>query len=113
MILDQRTYVCRPGAIGKHLSLYGAHGFPVQSKHLGRPLMYASGDVGDPNSFVHVWVFRSAGDRERKRAAMQADPAWLAYLEKSAAAGYLISQQSLIFRPVPFFDTEALEQYLS
>ncbi|MEO0425693.1 MAG: NIPSNAP family protein [Pseudomonadota bacterium] len=113
MILDHRTYVCRPGTIKKHLALYEEHGFPTQSKHLGRPVIYAATETGDPNAYVHVWVYRDAGDREAKRAALQADPAWGDYLKKSAEAGYLASQSNQLLKPVSFFDASAWEAYLS
>ena len=75
MILDHRTYTCRPGTIGKHLALYEETGWPIQSKHLGQPVIYAATETGDVNSYVHVWVYESSADREAKRAALQADPA--------------------------------------
>ena len=41
MLLDVRTYTCRPGTINAHLKLYSEKGKPVQSKHLGQPLLFA------------------------------------------------------------------------
>ncbi|MEM7694463.1 MAG: NIPSNAP family protein [Pseudomonadota bacterium] len=113
MIFDHRTYVCRPFTLAKQMALYEAEGFAVQSKHLGRPLLYAAGETGDPNAYVHVWVFRSADDRAQKRAAMMADPAWQAYIAKSEAAGFLISQNSVLLKPAPFFDQSGLAAHLS
>ncbi|KFB09218.1 NIPSNAP family protein [Nitratireductor basaltis] len=103
MLYDHRTYVCRPGTIKKHLALYEQHGWPVQRKHLGEPLLYAATETGDVNSYVHIWVYESAGDRESKRAKLQADPAWQNYLKLSAEAGYLISQNNKLLKPTPFF----------
>lgn len=54
MIFDHRTYYCRPGAIKKLLVLYEKMGFVVQSRHLGKPALYATTEVGDVNSYVHV-----------------------------------------------------------
>lgn len=104
MILDHRTYTCRPGTIRKHLALYEANGWAIQSKHLGRPVVYAATETGDVNSYIHIWVYEDAADREAKRKALQADPAWRRYLELSAEAGYLISQQNRILKPVYFFE---------
>jgi len=108
MIFDHRTYVCRPGTLKRHLALYGQYGYPVQLRHLGAPLIYAMTDVGDVNSFVHIWVYESAADRAAKREAMQADPDWQAYLAKSVEAGYLLRQENKLLAPVPFFDTSAI-----
>lgn len=103
MIYDHRTYTCRPGTIKKHLALYEQHGWDVQRKHLGEPVLYAQTETGDVNAFVHVWVYQDAADRANRRAAMQADPAWTRYLELSAEAGCLIRQENKILQPVSFF----------
>ena len=104
MIFDHRTYVCRPGTVRKHLEIYAAHGFAIQARHLGPPRLYATTDVGDVNAYVHVWAFEDAADRATRRAAMQADPKWQAYLDRSAKAGFLIRQENRILTPVPFVD---------
>lgn len=103
MIYDHRTYTCRPGTIQKHLKLYADHGWPVQCRHLGQPIVYAAVETGDVNAYVHIWVYETAADRTRRRAALQADPEWQAYLRKSAEAGYLVSQVNQILTPTTFF----------
>jgi len=102
MLIDLRTYVCRPGTIKLHLALYAEHGYEVQSRHLGLPHLYAAGETGDPNSYVHAWVYESAGDRETKRKALAADPGWANYLRLSREAGYLVSQNNALLTPVDF-----------
>ena len=96
MIYDHRTYTCRPGTIRKHLELYLQHGFAPQSKHLGQPVLYATTEIGDVNSYVHVWSYESLADRTTRRAAMMADPDWQTYLKVSAEAGYLVGQENKI-----------------
>ena len=103
MLLDVRTYTCRPGTIKKHLALYEKMGKGPQTRHLGQPLAYLVTESGNPNQYVHIWVYENAGDRERKRAAMQADPEWIAYTEESAKLGALVSQENKLMRPVAFF----------
>ena len=102
MLLDHRTYTCRPGTLPKQLELYREHGFEVQKRHLGEPLAYLVTETGELNTYVHIWVYEDAGDRERRRAAMQADPDWQAYLRKSAEVGYLIRQENRLMTPAPF-----------
>jgi hypothetical protein len=104
MIFDHRTYTCRPGMLQKQLALYREHGLEPQRKHLGEPALYGFVETGDVNSYVHVWAYEDAADRATKRAAMQADPDWQAYLQKSAEAGYLLKQENKILVGVPFFD---------
>src|SRR3546814_20249595 len=92
MLVDVRTYTCRPGTIRKHLELYEKHGFGPQSRHLGEPLAYLTTESGNVNQYVHIWVYENAADREKKRAAMAADPEWVAYTPESAQLSPLVEQ---------------------
>jgi len=103
MLLDVRTYTCKPGTIKKHLALYERMGKAPQTKHLGQPFAYLVTETGNPNQYLHIWAYEDAADRERRRAAMQADPDWIAYLEESAKLGALEAQQNRLMRPVDFF----------
>jgi hypothetical protein len=103
MLLDVRTYVCKPGTIKKHLALYEKMGKAVQTKHLGQPFAYLVTETGNVNQYLHIWQYENAADREKRRAAMQADPEWQAYLEESGKLGALLSQQNALMRPVEFF----------
>jgi NIPSNAP len=103
MIFDHRTYTVRPGTMPKQLKLYQEHGFVAQKRHLGELLWSGVTETGELNSYVHVWVYEDAADRARKRAAMEADPDWAAYRQKSAEAGYLIRQENKILNAAPFF----------
>jgi NIPSNAP len=103
MLLDVRTYTCRPGMIKKHLALYDKMGRAVQTKHLGQPFAYLVTETGNPNCYLHIWQYENAADREKRRAAMQADPEWIAYLEESGKLGALESQQNALMKPVEFF----------
>lgn len=105
MIYDHRTYTCRPGTIKKQLELYAEHGREAQIRNLGKPVLYASTETGDPNSFIHIWVYEDAADRAKKRANMQADPDWQNFLKLNAEAGYLVAQKNCILIPAPFFET--------
>ena len=106
MLLDVRSYTCRPGTIKEHLALYERLGKPPQTKHLGQPLAYLVTETGDPNEYVHIWVYADAADREKRRTAMQADPDWIAYTQESAKLGALLSQTNKLMRPVDFFPLE-------
>ena len=104
MIYDHRTYTCHPGKIKHQLALYEEFGWPVQCKHLGKPIIYASTETGDVNSYVHIWAYEDAADRATKRKALQADPEWIAYLKKSSEAGYQLAQRNKILTPASFFE---------
>ena len=90
MLFDHRTYTVKPGTLPKQLELYAKHGKAPQERHLGPPLLYGITETGPINTYVHVWVYEDAADRAKKRAAMQADPDWQAFVKLSAEAGYLI-----------------------
>ena len=103
MLYDVRTYVCRPGTIKAHLALYEQYGFAAQKRHLGEPVLYVQTETGNVNSYIHIWGYKDAQDRAQRRAGMQADPEWMAYMKRSAEAGYLQSQNNQLMSPVSFF----------
>ncbi|MBN8927705.1 MAG: NIPSNAP family protein [Rhodospirillales bacterium] len=92
----------RPGTMNKQLALYEEFGLKAQKRHLGEPLAYLITETGAINTFVHIWVYKDAADRAARRAAMQADPEWQAYLQKTAEAGYLIKQENNLMTPASF-----------
>ena len=105
MLYDHRTYTCRPGTIRKALELYAEHGFNAQSRHLGKPVLYAVTEVGNVNQYVHIWAYKDAAERATRRAAMQADPEWQNYLRMSAEAGYLEKQENTLLLTAPFLQS--------
>jgi len=103
MLLDVRTYLCRPGTLRQHLALYESIGKSVQTRHLGQPVAYLTTETGDPNAYLHIWMYEDAADRARRRAAMIADPEWQNYLAESAKLGALESQRNQLMVPANFF----------
>lgn len=104
MIFDHRTYTCKPGTVPLQLALYEKHGKAPQEKHLGKPVLYGVTETGKINTYIHVWAYDDAADRAKKRAAMQADPDWVAFLKRSGEAGYLVTQENQILIPPAFFE---------
>ncbi|MGE0564248.1 MAG: NIPSNAP family protein [Pseudolabrys sp.] len=102
MLVDVRTYTIRPGCTPAQLELYEKYGFPVQVRHIGQPLAYLQAESGEMNTLVHLWVYDSAADREKRRAAQAADPDWKVYLDESRKAGYMASQRTTLMTPVKF-----------
>jgi hypothetical protein len=102
MLLDHRTYTVRVGTLKKQLALYEKHGLAAQKRHFGEPLAWLVSETGDVNTYVHIWMYEDAADRNRKRAALFNDPEWLAYIERSAEAGYVIKQESKLMSAAPF-----------
>ncbi len=102
MIVDMRTYTMVPGRLKAFLALYEAEGLPVQLRHLGKPIGYFTTEIGTQNQVVHLWGYESMADREQRRNAMEADPAWAAYRQKSAASGNLQHQENKILKSASF-----------
>ncbi|MBT3306721.1 MAG: NIPSNAP family protein [Alphaproteobacteria bacterium] len=107
MLLDVRTYRVKPGTLKAQMELYAQYGKGPQTRHLGMPLAFLKTETGNPNEYVHIWVYENAGDREVKRAAMAADPDWLAYTKRSAEMGALVKQENRLMVPVDFFEFTA------
>jgi hypothetical protein len=57
-------------------------------------------ETGVLNQVVHLWRYDSMGEREQKRAALYADPAWNAY--RLQAGTRVIKQENRIMRPTTF-----------
>ena len=106
MLYDVRTYECRPGTISKHLDLYERQGKAPQVRSLGNPIAYLVGETGNPNRYIHIWVYENAADREQRRKAMMDDAEWQNYLKLSREAGYLIRQENQLMQNVSFFPHE-------
>ena len=106
MIFDLRTYTVRPGTMAKQLALYEEHGFAAQVRHLGNPLFYGVVETGDVNTYVHLWKYESAADREVRRSALYGDKDWLNYRKLSAEAGYQVSQTNTLLKEAPFWSSE-------
>jgi hypothetical protein len=103
MLLDVRTYTCKPGTIKTHLALYEKFGKTPQVRNLGVPVLFAFVETGNPNEYMHIWQYKNAGDREERRAKLWQDPEWLDYVAKSGELGALESQQNKLMKPVDFF----------
>jgi hypothetical protein len=102
MIIDHRTYTVKIGMLNDYVKLYETEAYPLQLKYLGRNVgWYVSNDIGPLSQVVHLWAYDSLADREARRNAMAADPAWGAFLKK--ATPMLDSMENKILRPTSFF----------
>jgi len=101
MIVDVRSYTAQPGKLPGYFAGYAAEGFEVQKRHLGSPLGYYAVEIGAMNTAIHIWGYKDIAERQAKRDAMQADPAWAVWLGKSA--GTFTAQENRIMKPAPFW----------
>lgn len=102
MIVDHRTYDFHPGKANAWIEAYEKLGLPVQTKHLGQLLLFAVTECGPINQAVFMWAYEGLGDRDRRRAAMAADPGWAEFLKATAGLGALKQQTNMILKPTGF-----------
>jgi hypothetical protein len=74
VIVEQRRYTLVPGGAVPYLRAWNASGRAAQVRHLGEPLGVYTVEVGALNTLVYLWQYDDAVDRERRRAALAADP---------------------------------------
>ena len=102
MIVDLRIYTCKPAKMGVFVELYERLAWPLQQKYLGKCLGWYTAVEGGQNRVVHLWTYESQADREARRKAMAADPAWQDYLKAVADADVLVDMQNSIVAPTRF-----------
>jgi hypothetical protein len=98
MIIDERTYTVRPGKLHAYLKEHMEIALPIMRRHLGEPHAYYTTETGELNQFVHLWRYDSMAERERRRAALYADPAWLAYRDRIGDTGWVLHQRNRILK---------------
>ena len=102
MIVDLRIYTCKPNKMADFVKLYEEQAWPLQQKYLGKCLGWYTTVEGALNTVVHMWGYADQGDREKRRAAMAADPAWGVYLAEAARLDLLVKMENRIIRPTSF-----------
>ncbi|MGK7863164.1 NIPSNAP family protein [Falsiroseomonas sp. E2-1-a4] len=103
MIVDLRIYTTLPNKLPEFVALYEAKAWPLQLKYLENCLGWYTTVEGALNTVVHMWGYADQGDRERRRTAMAADPAWGEYLAEAGARSLLVKMENRIIKPTGFF----------
>jgi hypothetical protein len=101
MYVEERMYRLKIGAVPEYLKHYQESGMAVG---------YYFTEVGGLNMVVHLWAYDSLDQRDKCRAAMQADPDWQAYLAKTRPL--METQETRIMKCAPFF-LERLKKMLA
>lgn len=110
MYVEERTYTLKPGTVPEYLKHYQNEGLAVQLKHLPYMVGYYFTEVGTLNCVVHMWAYESLDDRDKRRAGMQADAAWQAYVSKIRPL--MERQETRLMKCAPFF-VERLKKMLA
>ncbi|MFJ3681361.1 NIPSNAP family protein [Pseudomonas sp. NPDC090208] len=90
MLIEQRTYHLKPGAIHEFLRMYEEEGLKLQREALGNLIGYFKPDTGDINRVIQLWGFASNEERLQRRGALSGNPQWREFLGK---AGDMVTEQ--------------------
>jgi hypothetical protein len=100
MFYEIRTYRIKTGAVPAYLKLVEEEGIALQKRYLGDLIGYFFSEIGPLNEIVHIWAYPSLDERERRRAALAQDPAWIEFAPKIQAL--MEEMQNKIMKPARF-----------
>ena len=100
MIVEQRDYHVYTGKLNELVGLYESEGIELQKRYLGRLVGAFTTDVGALSTYTHFWAYDSYEERERRRAELQADETWRAFLARIQPL--IHTQQNRILIPTSF-----------
>ncbi len=100
MILEQRDYHVTTGRLGELVRLYETEGIEIQQSYLGGFVGAFTTDVGALSTYTSMWRYDSYAERERRRAELQGDERWQAFLGKIQPL--IHTQQNRILAPTSF-----------
>jgi hypothetical protein len=100
VIVEQRDYHVFTGKLNELVRLYADEGIAIQQELLGGLVAVFTTDVGALSTYTSLWRYDSFGEREARRARLQADERWQAFLAKIQPLIHM--QQNRILVPTSF-----------
>ena len=100
MIVEQRDYHVFTGKLPELIRLYETEGIELQQRYLGGFIGAFTTDVGALSTYTSLWGYDSYAERERRRAELQADETWTAFLARIQPL--IHTQQNRIVVPTSF-----------
>ena len=100
MIVEQRDYHVFTGKLNELVTLYETEGIELQQRYLGNLLGVFTTDIGALSTYTSMWGYESFAQREERRAKLQADDTWKAFLGKIQPL--IHTQQNRILVPTSF-----------
>ena len=82
MIVEQRDYHVFTGKLPLLVKLYEEEGIALQQEHLGGLVAAFTTDIGALSTYTSMWRYDSFAQREERRARLQQDERWKAFLAK-------------------------------
>jgi len=100
VIVEQRDYHVFTGRLNELVKLYETEGIELQQSHLGNLIGVFTTDVGALSTYTSLWGYSSYAEREQRRAKLQADERWQAFLARIQPL--IHTQQNRILVPTAF-----------
>jgi len=100
VIVEQRDYHVFTGKLAELVRLYADEGIAIQEEILGGLVGAFTTDVGALSTYTSLWRYDSFGEREQRRARLQADERWKQFLGKIQPL--IHTQQNRILVPTEF-----------
>jgi hypothetical protein len=100
VIVEQRDYHVFTGRLNELVGLYESEGIEIQKRYLGGFVGAFTTDVGALSTYTSLWSYDDYAERQRRRAELQADAAWKAFLAKIQPL--IHTQQNRILFPTSF-----------
>ena len=100
MFVEERIYTLETGKVPEYLRLYEQEGLAIQTRILPRMVGYFSTEFGSLNQIVHMWAYDSLDERTQKRAELNADEGWKAYIAKIRPL--ILRMENKLLVPAPF-----------
>jgi hypothetical protein len=100
VIVEQRDYHVFTGRLNELVGLYEREGIELQQSYLGNLLGVFTTDIGALSTYTSLWGYDSFAEREERRAQLQADDRWKAFLAKIQPL--IHTQQNRILVPTSF-----------
>jgi len=100
VIVEQRDYHVFTGKLPELVKLYETEGIELQQSYLGKLLGVFTTDIGALSTYTSMWGYENFAEREQRRAKLQADDKWQAFLGKIQPL--IHTQQNRILIPTSF-----------
>jgi hypothetical protein len=100
VIVEERDYHVYTGKLNELVSLYESEGIALQERYLGRLIGAFTTDVGKLSTYTHLWAYDDYEERRRRRAELQTDQTWVAFLAKIQPL--IHTQENRILIPTSF-----------
>jgi hypothetical protein len=82
MIVEERDYHVTTGKLAELVRLYETEGIELQKSYLGNLVAVFTTDIGALSTYTSLWAYDNFAEREERRARLQADDDWKAFLAK-------------------------------